>query len=785
MSLRQPELFAVEPAATPSLFCDVAVPLPLRGALTYAVPAGMAKHVGPGVRVIVPVHGKRMVGYVLATSERAPASVPVHAIKPIFHLLEAEPVFPDDLLRFLREAAEYYLHPIGEVLRTAAPAVEHRRGEDPSVAGTPGAIATGSASKRRAQLKARWQRVHEETYVKLSPAAGNTPKLRGDRQAQVHAILASRGEVSMTELRQQLKTARDVVNAMCTRGIVTLEVREVPDDPFFGAPVPRDTPPELTPPQRDAVDAIATAVTHHERATFMLYGVTGSGKTEVYLRAMEAAEKQGLGALLMLPEIALTPQLVNRYRARFGDNLAVLHSGLKNEDRHAMWKKLHRGECRVAIGARSAIFAPVRNLGLIIVDEEHDPSFKQDDHFRYHGRDLALLRAHRLGVTCVLGSATPSVESYQAAQEGRYRLLHLPNRATSAPMPSIDIIDLRRMGPRGPTGHEMLSLPLVRALDATLKRGEQAILFLNRRGFAPSVRCAKCDGAIECPSCSVALVMHRREGSLRCHYCDFNVPFANACIVCGCTELDLIGVGTEKLETSLINSFPRARIGRLDRDVASGMGSEEVLDKLRRGDLDVLVGTQMVTKGHDIARVTLVGVINADGALAFPDFRAAERTFQLLSQVAGRAGRRELPGHVIIQTYQPEHPVLMRAKTHDYEGFFADEIAARRELGYPPFGRIAALKCDAPDEAQLREACQRVDAELRALAEVSAGTVKVLGPTPSPIERIRGRFRMQTMLRATERPPLRRVLQRLVEFIEAHARDGVRMAIDVDPMQML
>ena len=611
------------------------------------------------------------------------------------------------------------------------------------------------------------------------------PKLRGDRQAQVFAILAARGEVSMTELRQQLKTAKGVVDGMCERGVAVLEVREVPDDPFFGAPVPRDTPPELTEAQRDAVEGITRAVTHHERATFMLYGVTGSGKTEVYLRAMDAAQRQGRGALLMLPEIALTPQLVSRYRARFGDNLAVLHSGLKDDDRHAMWRKLHRGDCRVAIGARSAVFAPVRDLGLIIVDEEHDPSFKQDDHFRYHGRDLALLRAHRLGVPCVLGSATPSVESYHAAQDGRYRLLHLPGRATAAPMPSIDIIDLRRMGARGPTGHELLSLPMVRAIDATLKRSEQAILFLNRRGFAPSVRCAACDQAIECPSCSVALVMHRREGTLRCHYCDFNVPYTGACIVCGGADLTLIGVGTEKLETAIVNSFPRARVARLDRDVASGMGSEEVLDRLRRGDIDILVGTQMVTKGHDIPRVTLVGVLNADAALAFPDFRSSERTFQLLAQVAGRAGRRELPGHVVIQTWQPEHPVLQRAKSHDYEGFYADEIGARAELGYPPFGRLAALKLDAPEEEQVRDVATQLDGALRTLPEVSAGTVKVLGPAPAPIERIRGRFRMQSLLRSAERPPLRRVLARLVELVDAHARDGVRAAIDVDPVQML
>ena len=778
MSLRQPELFAPEAVEAPAMFCEVAVPLPLRQRLTYAVPSGMVRHVSPGVRVIVPVGNQRLVGYVIATSPSAPADVPEEKIRAIYHLLEAEPVFPEDLLRFLREAADYYLHPLGEVLRAAAPAVERRKGEDdPTRPRRPGA--------RKENLKARWTRVHEEVYVRLAEGVDPATKLRGEKQMQLFAILASRGEVSMSELRKQVKYPRAVIESLQGKGIVTLEAREVPDDPFFGAPVPRDVPPPLTPGQDDAVSAITAAVEHGERATFLLHGVTGSGKTEVYLRAMAAAQAKGRGALLLLPEIALTPQLVARYRARFGDNLAVLHSGLKDDDRHAMWRRLRRGECHVAIGARSAVFAPVRDLGLIIVDEEHDPSFKQDDHFRYHGRDMALLRAHRAGVACVLGSATPSVESYHAAMEGRYRLLQLPDRATNASLPTIEIVDLKRVGPRGPTGHELLSLPLVRALDATLKRKEQAILFLNRRGFAPSVRCARCAVALECPSCSVTLVLHRRASSLRCHYCDFNVPFTNTCITCGCTELTLIGVGTEKLEAALVASFPQARIGRLDRDVASGMGAEEVLDKLRRGDLDVLVGTQMVTKGHDIARVTLVGVIAADATLAFPDFRATERTFQLLSQVAGRAGRGAHPGHVIIQTWQPEHPVLARAKAHDYEGFYQDEVSARGELGYPPFGRLASLKLDAPDDERLRATAAKMDAFLRAAPEVEHGAVRVLGPAPSPIEKLRNRFRMQFLLRCTERPPLRRVLTRLVEALDEYTQHDVRVAIDVDPVNML
>jgi primosomal protein N' (replication factor Y) len=776
MTLRQPELFAPEPAATPGLYAEVAVPLPVRGAFTYAVPKGMTRHVVPGVRVAVPFGRQRVVAYVMGTSPTPPPAMDAAKIRPVLTVLDPEPVFPAELLKFLREAADYYLHPLGEVLRTAAPAVDKRAREH--IPGAPG--------KARASLRARWARVREETFVRLAPSAVESPpRLRGDRQAQVFAILESRGEVSLTELRAQVKGARVAVEALRVRGVVEIERREVPADPFFGDPVPRDTPPPLTAAQAEAAAAITTAVEQGERVTFLLHGVTGSGKTEVYLRAVDAAQRAGKGALILLPEIALTPQLVARYRARFGDNLAVIHSGLKDNDRHAMWRKLHTGECRVAIGARSAIFAPVKDLGLILVDEEHDASFKQDDNFRYHGRDLALLRAHRAGVVCVLGSATPSVESYQAALEGRYHLLRLPERATAAPLPAIEIVDLRKMGRRGPTGHELLSLPLVRALDETLRRGEQAILFLNRRGFAPSVRCAACDQAIECPSCSVALVLHRREGSLKCHYCDFTAPYVGACIKCGSPDVALLGVGTEKLEQALITSFPAARIGRLDRDVASGMGAEAVLAKLRRGEIDVLVGTQMVTKGHDVARVTLVGVITADSSLAFPDFRACERTFQLLAQVAGRAGRRDLPGRVIIQTYQPEHPVLRHAKHHDFEGFFADEIAARRELSYPPFGRLAALRFDSLDDARVREAAHEVDCFLRALPEVENGQVKVLGPAPSPIERVRSRYRMQTLVRSAERPPLRRVLLRLANWLDSNSPANVRVAIDVDPVQML
>ncbi|MDP3276838.1 MAG: primosomal protein N' [Deltaproteobacteria bacterium] len=777
MSLRQPELFALPLVPAPAMYVEVAVPLPVRGAFTYGVPAGITRNIAPGARVVVPFGSQRLVGYVLSVSPTLSPNLDPERIKRVVSVLDEEPIFSEELLKFLREAADYYLYPLGEVLRTAAPAVDRREKK---------AIGQDSVTGKKHALRARWATVREETFVKLAPSTDESrPTLRGDKQAQVLAILAARGEVSLTELKAHVKSAREVVERLAARSLVEVERREIDADPFFGQPIARDVAPKLTPAQSAAAESIVESVRQHQRDTFLLHGVTGSGKTEVYLRAVDAVQRAGRGALILVPEIALTPQLVNRYRARFGDDLAVLHSGIKDQERHAMWRKLHSGECRVAIGARSAVFAPIRDLGLVLVDEEHDPSFKQDDKFRYHGRDLALLRAHRANAVCVLGSATPSIESFFAASEGRYRLLQLPERATNAPLPAVEIVDLRKVGRRGPTGHDLLSLPLVRALDETLDRGEQAILFLNRRGFAPSVRCGGCGKTTQCPSCSVALVLHRREGALRCHYCDFTVPYVGVCISCQSTDVSLIGVGTEKLEQNIVSAFPRARVGRLDRDIASGAGAEVVLSKLRRNELDILVGTQMVTKGHDFPRVTLVGVIEADASLALPDFRACERTFQLLSQVAGRAGRKDLYGRVIIQTFQPGHPVLERTKHHDYEGFYHDEIAARRELHYPPYGRLAALRLDSLDPLRVASVAESIARTLREDPEVTRGAVRVLGPAPSPIERVRSRTRMQALLSAIERPPLRRVLLRLADRLEREPPSGVRVVIDVDPIHML
>jgi primosomal protein N' (replication factor Y) len=614
----------------------------------------------------------------------------------------------------------------------------------------------------------------------------------------------------VARLEDRFGNARAVVQRLSALGLVAVSQREPPRDPFFAEPLARDRPPALNEAQAAAVARIVTALDPAGDAprAFLLFGVTGSGKTEVYLHAIAACLARGRGALVMVPEIALTPQLVSRFRARFGDDLAVIHSALAEADRHAMWTRLRRGEVRVAIGARSALFAPVPDLGLVIVDEEHDASFKQEEGVRYHARDMALLRAHRLRAAAVLGSATPSLESVELVRRGKLGELTLPDRAVAeATLPAVTLVDLRRNGP-GPSQHRLLSLPLHRAVEETLAAGEQAILFLNRRGFAPSVVCHACGAVETCRACSVALTYHRgtaaggaeraRRGrgdqgglppergraGMRCHYCDFHGPLPAVCSACGAGPLELEGLGTERLEEAVAAAFPTARVARLDRDVAGGARSEAIIERVRAREVDILVGTQMVTKGHDLPGVTLVGVLNADAALSLPDFRASERGFQLLVQVAGRAGRRERPGRVLVQTRTPEHPAIQFAARHDVRGFWEHELADRREVSYPPFSRLALLRIDALDEHLAREAANKLAALARTSPEALARRVEVLGPSAAPIARLRGRFRFRVMLRARERGPLRAALGAVREGIERIDR-RVRAVVDVDPVAML
>jgi primosomal protein N' (replication factor Y) len=748
------------------LLADVALPVPLARAFTYAVPDTLAARALPGARVVCAFGARRLVGVVLSVHEGEARA----GTKPLSRVVDEAPSLPEDLLAFLRDLAVYYLAPIGEVVRLALPPVERetaRELEEPSLFGE-----TRGLSARRVLWATATEHVAEDEA-----------RLRGQAAAML-AHLRALGAHPVAKLEERWGNARAAVRRLAELGVVVLEERAAAGEPLFRESLPRDAPHDATASQRAAIDAIAGALREGSGKTFLLHGVTGSGKTEVYLRAIAAAREVRKGSIMLVPEIALTPQLVSRFRARFGDDVAVLHSALTARERALMWRRLRVGEVDVAIGARSALFAPVSNLGLLVVDEEHDPSFKQEENVRYHARDMAILRAHRVGGVCVLGSATPSLESEQLVRAGRATKLRLPDRARAQPMPHVEIVDLRRIG-AGPTGDKRISMRLYRAIEDALAAREQVILFLNRRGFAPSVVCEACGHVATCEACSVALTFHKRGGAtVRCHTCDFEAPFSTRCSKCGREDIALEGVGTEKLEETLAAAFPSARVARLDRDVASGKNVEAILARVRSREVDILVGTQMVTKGHDLPNVTLVGVINADAVLSMPDFRASERTFQLLVQVAGRAGRGDAPGRVIVQTWDPDHPAVSFAARHDVDAFLAREMIARRELCYPPFSRAALLRVDGVDEGEAREACARLARVARATELVRKGGVLVQGPAPAPITRVRNRWRFRLMLRSVERAPLRAVLAALDEARSTLPR-GVRAAIDVDPVQLL
>ncbi|MGH0032684.1 MAG: replication restart helicase PriA, partial [Myxococcota bacterium] len=607
-------------------------------------------------------------------------------------------------------------------------------------------------------------------------AAARAALARAPRQAALLERLAE-GEVRTDELAPRFPSR--LLRELEKRGLAHVEEREVPRD-VFGEAVARDTLPTLTGDQATALKPICEAVRERRSPTFLLHGVTGSGKTEVYLRAVAEALRAGRQALVLVPEITLTHQIVARLRARFGDTLAVLHSGLRPGERLEQWQRLRSGSRPIAVGARSALFAPLTDVGVIVVDEEHDGAYKNEEGLRYHARRLAARRAEIEGCPLVLGSATPSLESRYASDRGEAQRLVLSRRIGGRPLPAVDIVDLAAEHARSPRGRKVvLSTPLRRAMAETLAAGAQTILFLNRRGFSTRVFCFDCGHAEHCPHCDIALVYHAAAGRLRCHYCDHAIPPPSACGGCGAPDTALLGIGTERLEEEVRSHFPDARIARLDRDTAGRRGhTQQVLRDLRKGRLDVLVGTQMVAKGHDFPGVRLVGVVAADIGLHMPDFRAAERTFQLLTQVAGRAGRDRAPGRVVVQTFVPNHYAIRPVRDHDFETFYAEELTHRASLGFPPFGRVAHAVVSAVSE----EAAKR-GAEALAAAVADAPGCQCLGPAPSPLAKLRDRYRFQLLVKG-ESQPVHAAAKRLVEAADA-LPDGVAASVDADPVHML
>lgn len=511
---------------------------------------------------------------------------------------------------------------------------------------------------------------------------------------------------------------------------------------------------------------------------YLLHGITGSGKTEVYLRLCAEILNRGRSALILVPEIALTPQTLGRFAARFGKGVGSYHSAMTEAQRLKTWMQAQSGEIRVLVGTRSAVALPLKNLGLVVVDEEHDSSYKQEERFRYQGRDLAVLRAREEGVPVVLGSATPSLESLENAERGKYRLLHLPDRATGGSLPSIRLIDLKKE-PADP--ETLLSPSLAASLEATLARGEQALLFLNRRGFAPFLLCRACGEAPNCPNCDIALTYHKRPSSLVCHYCEYRVAPPELCPKCSNDELQAMGSGTERLEEVLAKRHPEWRIARLDRDVSSSrQRTEEILTNFAKGEIDLLVGTQLVAKGHDFKRLTLVGILLADSTLHQPDFRSAERLFQLVTQVAGRAGRHDLPGEVLLQTFRPDHYAIGAALAQDSRRFFLHEREHRREAEYPPFHRLVLLRLSGNQASKVEKAAHRLAEDLRTVFKRHED-VKVLGPAKSALEKLRGKYRWQILLRTSKYEAMRRILEERLGSLENGLEGGVALHVDVDP----
>jgi primosomal protein N' (replication factor Y) len=803
----------------------VALPVPVDALFDYAVPAPLAERADPGCRVQVHFRDRLLTGVIV---ERAAGSDFRGALRPLEAVLDSAPAISPAMLAILREAAAQVLCPLGVAIATALPpgstpraargyaiAPRGRAALEGGVldGGARAALsALAEAPRSRAALRARLGAdagsaldrlerdgfIHPQSVTRAptaairservaAPAPDLDPKAaaaalgRARKQSALLRHLVARGETPLRALAPAFSSR--VVRDLAARGFIRVRERAIPSDVLGDAPA-EEAVPTLTPEQSDALKPIEDAIDARRFETFLLHGVTGSGKTEIYLRAVHAALRRGRQALILVPEIPLTHQILARLRGRFGDDLAVLHSGLRPAERLEQWQRLRSGSIAIAVGARSALFAPLENLGVIAIDEEHDGAYKNDEGFRYHARELAKLRAQDAGCPLILGSATPSLEVRFAADRGELRRVVLPHRIGRRPLPAVEIVDLARERAKAPRGRKLiLTAPLRRAMAEVLADGGQTILFLNRRGFSTQVLCFECGHAERCPDCDIALVFHASDAALRCHYCDHRRPPPETCSSCGAPDTALLGLGTQRLEEAVRSHLPEARIARLDRDTASRRGfARRVLRELREGRLDVLIGTQMVAKGHDFPGVRLVGVVAADIGLHMPDFRAAERTFQLLTQVAGRAGRDATPGRVIVQTFVPSHYAIQPVRDHDYERFYAEELGYRAALGFPPFGHLIQLLVSGPDEEAVRRGADALAEAFDRVGADAAGCER-LGPAPAPLSRLRGRYRYQLLLKGPAEPVLR-AARHLTEAL-AVLPDGVQGSVDALPVSML
>ena len=832
------------------IYCDVALPVPLDQAFTYAV-NGVAPAVG--ARVLVPFSGQRLMGVVVRVHNERPADE--IEIKPVQHVLDAEGLLSDELMRLAEWIAQYYVAPLGEVLRGMLPLkAEVRREFVYRIADAGRRVlheAAERGSSRRSKLSAqdqdreyavlnyledgqaakvavlrsatgankalldgmakkRWlvrETIAEERdarrveRVAALVADARIPKLNANQTAILAELAAAGGKMRMADLRdsaalRDLKVPQTTLTTLVKRGLVAIE--EQPESFALGGVHAEGKKHAhehaLNEQQMEALGSIAAAMSQGKFKSILLYGVTGSGKTSVYFAAMQRALDAGKSALLLVPEIGLTPAMAGQLHAAFGDEVALLHSALTPDERAEQWHRIRCGEARVVVGTRSAVFAPMQELGVMIVDEEHDSSYKQEETPRYHGRDVAVMRAKLENAVVVLGSATPSLESWNNADRGRYERVEMTVRVANRPLPQVELIDMREEF-RATGQDAVFSRRMVEEIQATLDRGEQVMVLLNRRGYSFTVLCRSCGEKIECENCAIALTYHKPGGQavedahahagdrLVCHYCGFRRNVPKTCPKCASEHLFYLGAGSQQGEERLQELFPNARIGRMDRDTVRGRGDmERLLRRLHSGEINLLVGTQMIAKGHDVHGVTLVGVVGADAALALPDFRAAERVFQLLTQVSGRAGRGNLRGRVLVQTYNGDHYAVKFAAAHDYRGFVEKEMYHRRPFLYPPFGTLTNIIVQSE---QMEEAATWSRKLGRWFAGAKLERVRVMGPATAPIARLKRTYRFHFVLKAEGRGGMQAALRAMLTFAEADGIPRRNLTIDVDAVHLM
>jgi primosomal protein N' (replication factor Y) len=755
-------------------FARIIIPSPLKEPLTYGVPENLRHLVTVGMRVLIPLGKRKVSGIVL---ELIPET-PLHHVKDIIAVLDEEPIVDELLLTLSQWASQYYVSSLGEVLSTMLPPTSRTETESIVVARSESMQTDHVLGQKILDLLR--EKNGRTNLKRLTRALGGADISSAIKQLQ------SLGHIEIRERLPGQKRRRRFDGSKSS--------------PSPSADLRRFT---LSTEQYGALAAMKAGLESGGFATFLLHGVTGSGKTEVYLRAMECVRDTGRQSLILIPEISLTPQLLDRVNARFNGRVGVLHSGLTAAERWAQLWQIKRGDVDIVVGARSAVFAPVPSLGLIIADEEHDGSYKQDDGLRYNARDVAVMRGKLSACPVLLGSATPSLESYENCHQGRYHLLEISQRVEQRPLPSVEIVDLRNhFKPTSMTvthagtdawdkqksaGERLLSYPLATGIKRNFEDNRQTLIFLNRRGFANFLQCMQCGYVLRCSSCSVTLTLHLKHKVLRCHHCEFSGPLKQICPECRNETLAGVGAGTEQIEKTLHELVPEARIARMDRDTTGKRGSHaDLIRRWETGEIDILIGTQMITKGHDVSGVTLVGALLADMSLNLPDFRSAERTFQILSQVAGRSGRGNDPGRVIIQTYGPEHYAIRPLINHDYKSFFAKEIEFRRALGYPPFGKLVNLRLDGPNPEHVQAKARTVFENIRAIQSGNPKYrehIEILGPAPSPIEKLRNRYRWQLLLKGNQIGALIGLATAVRETFTKPR--NVRLHIDVDPYNML